>query len=220
LSNPISATVNLNANTPAAPAGHANIIYQTDSGNPLENVSAFDPLMVGDNGSGCFSGNVPGPAAGDAAAGKYLKADGTWAVPTAPLMVGDTGSGGSAGSVPAPPAGSAAANDYLRADGAWVNPGLVGWSYGGNDVTGHWVKDPIGHIRQWGKITADINSTETSVGFPTNFTDVNSISVQVTTYSTADRITFVVNDGSLSTSGFSVDNNGSSGYAFWTADGY
>lgn len=37
--------------------------------------------FVGDSGSGGTKGLVPAPATGDAAAGKYLKADGTWAVP-------------------------------------------------------------------------------------------------------------------------------------------
>ena len=45
--------------------------------------------MVGDSGSGGTKGLVPAPAAGDAAASKYLKADGTWA----------TVSGGGGGSV-------------------------------------------------------------------------------------------------------------------------
>ena len=37
--------------------------------------------MVGDSGAGGTKGAVPAPAAGDAAAGKFLKADGTWAAP-------------------------------------------------------------------------------------------------------------------------------------------
>jgi len=37
--------------------------------------------MVGDSGSGGTKGLVPAPGAGDAAAGKFLKADGTYAVP-------------------------------------------------------------------------------------------------------------------------------------------
>lgn len=37
--------------------------------------------VVGDSGSGGTKGLVPAPGAGDAAAGKYLKADGTFAVP-------------------------------------------------------------------------------------------------------------------------------------------
>ena len=39
------------------------------------------PIMVGDTGSGGVAGLAPAPGAGDAAAGKYLKADGTYAVP-------------------------------------------------------------------------------------------------------------------------------------------
>lgn len=39
-------------------------------------------VFVGDSGSGGTKGLVPAPAAGDAAAGKFAKADGTWAVPS------------------------------------------------------------------------------------------------------------------------------------------
>jgi hypothetical protein len=38
--------------------------------------------MVGDSGSGGTKGLVPAPASGDAAAGKYLKADGVWTAPS------------------------------------------------------------------------------------------------------------------------------------------
>lgn len=44
-------------------------------------VAADLPAMVGDSGTGGTKGAVPAPAAGDAAAAKFLKADGTWAVP-------------------------------------------------------------------------------------------------------------------------------------------
>lgn len=37
--------------------------------------------FVGDTGTGGVKGAVPAPAAGDAAAGKFLKADGTWTAP-------------------------------------------------------------------------------------------------------------------------------------------
>lgn len=38
-------------------------------------------VFVGDTGSGGVKGLVPAPGTGDAAAGKFLKADGTWAIP-------------------------------------------------------------------------------------------------------------------------------------------
>lgn len=40
------------------------------------------PTLVGDSGSGGTKGLVPAPASGDAAAGKFLKADATWEVPS------------------------------------------------------------------------------------------------------------------------------------------
>ncbi|MFZ9310723.1 MAG: beta strand repeat-containing protein [Arenimonas sp.] len=49
------------------------------------------PVLVGDSGSGGTAGIVPAPAAGDAAAAKFLMADGTWAVPA--------GGGGGSGTV-------------------------------------------------------------------------------------------------------------------------
>ena len=85
----LASTVNLNPTagapspTPAPATGHQCIVFATDAGTPTANVSATDPVMVGDTGSGGKAGNAPAPAAGDAAAGKFLKADGTWA--TTPL---------------------------------------------------------------------------------------------------------------------------------------
>jgi fructose-specific component phosphotransferase system IIB-like protein len=38
--------------------------------------------VIGDSGAGGTKGLVPAPASGDASAGKFLKADGLWAVPT------------------------------------------------------------------------------------------------------------------------------------------
>ncbi len=45
--------------------------------------------MVGDSGSGGTKGLAPAPGAGDAAASKFLKADGTWDVPTGSGTVAD-----------------------------------------------------------------------------------------------------------------------------------
>jgi hypothetical protein len=81
---------NLNGTTPAAPANSRNATWQvvsspsgTDptSGNPVYDGSCYIPDMVGDTGSGGADGLVPAPPAGSAAAGKFLKADGTFAVP-------------------------------------------------------------------------------------------------------------------------------------------
>ncbi len=106
------------------------------------------PNVVGDSGAGGTAGLVPAPAAGDTAAGKFLKADGTYQVPpnsggtvtavtgTAPLtstggatpaigcpnVVGDSGAGGTAGLVPAPAAGDTAAGKFLKADGTYQVP--------------------------------------------------------------------------------------------------
>jgi hypothetical protein len=66
--------------------------------------------MVGDSGSGGTKGLVPAPAAGDAAAGKYLKADGTWAT----VSGGGGGSpGGSSGQIQYNNAGSFGGINWL-----------------------------------------------------------------------------------------------------------
>lgn len=60
-------------------------------GNGGVDVAAVSPTaatallddLVGDSGSGGTKGLAPAPASGDAAAGKFLKADGTWTAPTA-----------------------------------------------------------------------------------------------------------------------------------------
>lgn len=59
------------------------------TGNGGVDVTAVSPTaatallddLVGDSGSGGTKGLAPAPASGDAAAGKFLKADGTWTVP-------------------------------------------------------------------------------------------------------------------------------------------
>jgi hypothetical protein len=101
--------IGFSPSTPAAPAGDQNTIPQGDNGTPLEKFSQYPQrataslrgtvkpdgttttvdgsgnmtakAMVGDTGSGGAAGIVPAPPAGSAAAGKFLKADGTFAVP-------------------------------------------------------------------------------------------------------------------------------------------
>lgn len=56
----------------------SNVLKKLTWANLKAGLAAF----VGDSGSGGTKGVVPAPAAGDAAAGKFLKADGTWAAPS------------------------------------------------------------------------------------------------------------------------------------------
>ena len=77
-------------------APSAGFVGATASGDyshrtPTQVTAALD-AMVGDSGSGGTKGLVPAPASGDAAAGKFLKADGTWAVAggSGGLIVGTT----------------------------------------------------------------------------------------------------------------------------------
>lgn len=80
--------VNFNSDTPAAPTGACNVVFQSDGAALMASWTAYDPLMIGDTGTGGWSGNAPAPNAGDAAAGKYLSAAGTWSVPTVSSSVG------------------------------------------------------------------------------------------------------------------------------------
>ena len=86
--------INLNDTTPAAPVEGSpasilgiNVKWQADDSVAPRNVSAYVPLMVGDDDPSSplatpEAGAVPAPAPGDAAAGKFLKADGAWERPT------------------------------------------------------------------------------------------------------------------------------------------
>jgi hypothetical protein len=111
------------------PANGQLIVPQNDGGSPTCNQSFYDPVMTGDTGAGGLAGNVPAPSAGSAAAGKFLKADGTFAVPpggfTNPMTTeGDLIYGGASG-VPTRLAGGTA-GQLLSTDGsagppAWIN---------------------------------------------------------------------------------------------------
>jgi hypothetical protein len=68
----------LNKTTPAPATGRQNVEFATNNATPQQSITASDPIMVGDTGAGGLAGNAPAPSAGDAAAGKFLKADGSW----------------------------------------------------------------------------------------------------------------------------------------------
>jgi len=74
----LQTSIDLNSQTPAPPAQEQNIAFQADAAG---NITAHDPVFVGDTGQGGKAGNVPPPQPGDAAAGKFLRADGKFAVP-------------------------------------------------------------------------------------------------------------------------------------------
>lgn len=94
---------------------------------PDDNIQAATSVFQGDSGSGGAVGYVPAPAAGDAAANKFLKADGTWAITPAGggatnLSVSETGnsvsiasSTGSGATIPAATATTAGVLDSARA---------------------------------------------------------------------------------------------------------
>jgi len=135
--------------TPNDLIGHAGKVVKVNSS---ENGLEFDTItlpsnFVGDDGDDTVdneaAGLVPAPAHGDAAAGKYLKADGTWATPpgaTYTVFVGDDGDNTvnleAAGLVPAPSHGDAAAGKYLKADGTWSTPPAGGGGGGGTAASG------------------------------------------------------------------------------------
>jgi hypothetical protein len=64
--------------------------------------TAMLSAMVGDSGAGGTKGLVPAPATGDAAAGKYLKADGTWTIPPAGGAPSGAAGGDLSGTYPNP----------------------------------------------------------------------------------------------------------------------
>ena len=74
-----------------------------------------------------------------------------------------------------------------------------------------------GLVIEWGHVTTDIDGGTVGVSFPLTFPN-NAFVVIPVTLSPTDRITYVVN-GSLSQSGFTVGNNGSSGFAYYLAIG-
>lgn len=98
----MSYVIELNASDPAPPAGAQNVHFRKDAAHlgtesdPIP-TSAFIDAFAGDSGSGGASGLVPAPAAGDAAAGKFLHADGSFELPPLPVVFilndGSSGSG-------------------------------------------------------------------------------------------------------------------------------
>ena len=107
------------------PSAHNQDISTINGLQAALNGKAADQVMGGASASAAGTkGLVPAPSTG--AANRYLRSDGTWAVPpdnntTYTNMVGASSSAaGKAGLVPAPAAGKQA--QYLRGDGTWATP--------------------------------------------------------------------------------------------------
>lgn len=85
--NAFSLATNGTANSHLAQVATATFKGRTTAGTGnvedlnVTQATAMLNALVGDSGSGGTKGLVPAPASGDAAAGKFLKADSTWAVP-------------------------------------------------------------------------------------------------------------------------------------------
>jgi hypothetical protein len=65
-------------------AASSALTKTTTTGGGNEHVQLDVATMTGDSGSGGVKGLVPAPATGDAAASKFLKADGTWTAVVVP----------------------------------------------------------------------------------------------------------------------------------------
>ena len=81
-----------------ATGGTGQYLKQIASGAAVSvgTIAAADlPTMVGDSGSGGTKGAVPAPVSGDSAAGKFLKADGSWSVPSSTVDWAEPGTIGS-----------------------------------------------------------------------------------------------------------------------------
>ena len=113
------------ATSPDGSAFQNGLVIDSSGAASFPNSSGF----AGDAGSGGAVGLVPAPPAGAAAASKFLKADGTWALPasgggTVSDMIGaSSGTNGAHGLVIQPNAGQQ--NLFLRGDANWADPGAV-----------------------------------------------------------------------------------------------
>lgn len=84
------------------------------------------PVFSGDSGTGGIAGAIPPPAAGDGAAGKFLRADGIWALPPTGSPGGVTSVAGRTGVVVLGEGDIANLVTDLAAKAPLASPGLTG----------------------------------------------------------------------------------------------
>jgi hypothetical protein len=102
-----------------------------DAGSP-RSISGY-VNFTGDSGAGGLQGLVPAPAAGDAAAGKYLDSDGTWTTPPDTNTTYSAFDNDNAGLVP-DPGSTGTTTKYLREDGSFQVPPDTNTTY--SEATG------------------------------------------------------------------------------------
>ena len=122
-------------------------------------------------------------------------------------------------------ASAAPSGQVLTGNGtSYVPETNPGWSSGGSSGSGYWVKDPVGHIRQWGQNFA----APGTLTFPKPFTNAASISVQAVEVRTSSgettRTVFINDDSadnSFSTTSVYINvSNDADIQVCWVAEGY
>lgn len=122
----------------------------------ITNFTKAIPAVIGDSGSGGTKGLVPAPGAGDAAAGKFLKADGTFAVPSGSAPGGSAG-GDLSGTYPNPAVIKTSLTAAHGSDDTWTGTTISGLNAGA--TIAQWEAVYLGGSSTW--LLADANGSGT-----------------------------------------------------------
>lgn len=152
-------------------------------------MTALLPALVGDSGSGGTKGLVPAPSAGDAAANKFLKANGTWSIPAG-------GGGGGGGDM-------IAANNLSDVSSASVSRSNLGLAIGTN------VQAYNANLTTWAGLTPTANgqSLVTAANYAamrtlltlTVGTDVQAYNANLTSWAAVTPASYLTNANAATT---------------------